>query len=421
MISEYDDEVFTMDDLGNRLNVNLRSDTNEVYAVDANSNRYNSVGGNSLSYDAAGNLTTDADGYQYDYDYEGRIVRVTDVNDVNVAAFAYDALGRRVQKEDFIASQTRRYYYNNNQQVMSEYDENGTVTCKVYIYGNYIDEILYKQNTAIATRRFYVHDHLFSPVALMGNGGDFKERYEYDAYGNCTIYTDEGVDGIWLTADDTTASSSGQKNPYFFTGRRVDYLNNDDLKLQYSRNRYYSNSLGRFYQHDPLGITPRPQKPNVFGIIGQYKDGMSLYEYVRSNPVMNVDPWGLLEWIKCDCCKDIEAMKTSVKTACSQVDTTITDEKLRECIKKSCKKGKIICVMIKGKGPYGLPAPGNLGCLHRGKWWPCRKMFIYCPYFKNGKAGKASAGDTVIHEFAHGCGWNHGNGKGVPGDTGLIM
>ena len=42
----------------------------------------------------AGNLTTDKDGYQYEYDYENRIVRITkDGNDI--AEFAYDALGRR--------------------------------------------------------------------------------------------------------------------------------------------------------------------------------------------------------------------------------------------------------------------------------------------------------------------------------------
>jgi hypothetical protein len=27
-------------------------------------------------------------------------------------------------------------------------------------------------------------------------------------------------------------------------------------------------------------------------------------------------------------------------------------------------------------------------------------------------------GQTAIHEWAHGCGWNHGDGRGVPNDPG---
>ncbi len=35
---------------------------------------------------------------------------------------------------------------------------------------------------------YYVHDHLYSPVALVdGVNGDVAERYEYDAYGKVTI------------------------------------------------------------------------------------------------------------------------------------------------------------------------------------------------------------------------------------------
>ena len=41
----------------------------------------------------------DKDGYEYEYDYENRIVKITkDGNDV--AGFAYDALGRRIEKKD---------------------------------------------------------------------------------------------------------------------------------------------------------------------------------------------------------------------------------------------------------------------------------------------------------------------------------
>ncbi len=44
------------------------------------------------------------------------------------------------------------------------------------------------------------------------------------------------------------------------------------------RNRNYHPDLGRWLQRDPLG----------------YVDGMSLYEYVRGNPLKFLDPFGLL-------------------------------------------------------------------------------------------------------------------------------
>ena len=140
---DYENEVFTMDELGNRSNVKLRSDANEVYIVDANTNRYASIDSNSLTCDAAGNITQDKQGYAYSYDYENRLAKVTkDGNDI--AEFAYDAFGRRIKKYDVKADETTLYYYNNNWQVLSETDANGT-TQRWFVYGNYIDEPIMKK------------------------------------------------------------------------------------------------------------------------------------------------------------------------------------------------------------------------------------------------------------------------------------
>jgi len=245
-----------------------------------------------LSYDAAGNLTQDQRGYDYEYDYENRIVKITkDGNDI--AEFAYDALGRRVEKKDLIdPNNTRRYYHNYKWQVLTEYNGSG-VFKQWYAYGNYIDEVLMMGTTASpASARFYIHDHLYSPAVLTNWTGSILERYEYDAYGNPTIWNAD------FTAE---RESSNYANPYLFTGRRVDILDSGSLKIQYNRNRYYDYYTGRWLTHDPLGITPNPQKPNEFGIIGQYKDWLSLYEYVSSKPVMASDPLGLIEE-KCNIC-----------------------------------------------------------------------------------------------------------------------
>lgn len=96
--------------------MNIRSGADVNYVIETLTNRYNSVGGNSLSYDPAGNLTKDKDGYEYEYDYENRIVKITK-DSSDIAEFAYDALGRRIRKIDSVASETILYYYNCNWQV----------------------------------------------------------------------------------------------------------------------------------------------------------------------------------------------------------------------------------------------------------------------------------------------------------------
>jgi len=48
-------------------------------------------------------------GYEYDYDYENRIVKVTKDNN-DIAEFAYDALGRRIRKSD-IERVIKPYFY----------------------------------------------------------------------------------------------------------------------------------------------------------------------------------------------------------------------------------------------------------------------------------------------------------------------
>jgi len=66
--------------------------------------------------------------------------------------------------------------------VKGEYD-GSDVLQHCFIYGNYIDEVL-RMTDGDANDYYYVHDHLYSPVALVSSGGNVVERYEYDAYGN---------------------------------------------------------------------------------------------------------------------------------------------------------------------------------------------------------------------------------------------
>jgi len=225
-----------------------------------------------IEYDEAGNLVRDRKGYEYEYDYENRLIGVTRSSDpVTVAEYAYDALGRRICKIDKIADPdvTTYYYYNNNWQVLTETDDND-YTLRSFIYGNYIDEVLTMiDHTNDDAEYYYAHDHLYSPVALMESDGDVVERYEYDAYGK-PYFMDASFNLL-------ATQKSAYGNPYGFTGRRVDIHDNGNLVKQHSRIRDLEYYTGRWFTPDP----------------GGYIEGVNLYECVKSNTLLYLDPMGL--------------------------------------------------------------------------------------------------------------------------------
>ena len=74
-LTQLEDEEFDYDKLGNRDGVQYLREGTENYSVDSATNRYDSVGGNSLTNDDARNLTGDPKGNEYKYDYENRLVQ----------------------------------------------------------------------------------------------------------------------------------------------------------------------------------------------------------------------------------------------------------------------------------------------------------------------------------------------------------
>ncbi|MBZ0165421.1 MAG: hypothetical protein K8I00_01350 [Candidatus Omnitrophica bacterium] len=120
--------------------------------------------------------------------------------------------------------------------------------------------------TRSSTDYYYHLDGLGNVRQITNSSGTIVESYDYDPYGQTTIYDSS------LT--DITSSGSGVGNPYMFTGRRYD----EESGIYYYRRRSYDPEIGRFLQRDPLG----------------YHDSMNLFEYVVSNPINYVDPFGLL-------------------------------------------------------------------------------------------------------------------------------
>jgi hypothetical protein len=88
---------------------------------------------------------------------------------------------------------------------------------------------------------------------------------------------------------------------------------------------YYAAHMGRFMSRDPNGDigrfgteTPRDSgmatgfiDRDQFDPMAQYDDGMNLYQYVNSSPLIYVDPLGLLS--RKDCEKKLDGMDTHLK------------------------------------------------------------------------------------------------------------
>jgi RHS repeat-associated protein len=159
--------------------------------------------------------------------------------------FGYDALGRRVKKT---ASGATKVYVSATQpiayspqagQELAEYVSGVAPTSPTekYVYGDYIDEPIWKTGTGGAV--YYHANSLYCVSALTNGSGAVVERYRYTPYGELTI----------LAADGTTVrSASTYANPYTYTGRRWD----SETGLYYYRARYYHPTLGRFIGRDPL-------------------------------------------------------------------------------------------------------------------------------------------------------------------------
>jgi RHS repeat-associated protein len=148
-------------------------------------------------------------------------------------------------------------------QEIAEYEQ-GTLK-RIYVYGSYIDEPL--MMTPIGggpVKKYYYHaNNLYNVAAITDKNGVVVERYNYSPYGEATILDPTGL---------IQQAASSIQNPLLFTGRRLDA----ETGLMYYRARYYDVDLGRFIGRDPFG----------------YVDGMNMYQYVRGNSLINLDPEG---------------------------------------------------------------------------------------------------------------------------------
>lgn len=239
-------ESYTYDKVGNRLSA-LNStpwaytDRNELLSYPTVTRQYDLAGNTTQKVDAAGTWT-------YEWDVENGLSRVLK-NGSEVARYAYDPIGRRLEKA---AGTTTKAYTYDGEDILREASSTGTTL--TYLHGPGIDEPLASEDQNGV--RTYLHsDGLGSLVKTTNGVGAVTSTLKYNAFG---------------------ALESGTPSLYAFTGREWD----PETGLYYYRARYYDPKIGRFLSEDPIPLQERAIEE------------LNAYPYVANNPVRWKDPSG---------------------------------------------------------------------------------------------------------------------------------
>jgi len=261
-------EDFAYDGEGNRISSHLSS----LYLSDDH-NRLTEDSDYTYSYDDRGNRvsrTAKVGGVveTYGYDSQNRLVSY-DSGSGTIAAYAYDALERRIAKT--VGGVTTAYVYDASANM-------GLAT----------DDILLEFDTsgpAILTRRWLHSDAVDEPVAFetyvnsSGAGSGVAREVYADRQGSVIFVVDPAsasVDAAYEydSFGALTQVAGALQQPYGYTGREFDV----ESGLYYYRARTYDPATGMFLQSDPIGFEG--------GSLG-------LYTYVSNDPFGWGDPSGL--------------------------------------------------------------------------------------------------------------------------------
>lgn len=206
-------------------------------------NELTSLEGQTLTYDADGNLTNNATG-SYTYNDRNQLIGITQAT--NTSNLAYDPFGRRTAKT---VNGTQTSYLYDGENAISE--TTGTSTAQL-LNGLGLNEH-FARTTSSATSS-YLTDELNSTIALANSSGEPTTEYTYQPFGTST----------------TTGTTSN--NPYQYAGGE-----NDANGLLYDHARYYNPTTTQFTSQDPAGIAG---------------SGTNLYQYTASDPINYTDPTG---------------------------------------------------------------------------------------------------------------------------------
>ncbi|MPM59528.1 hypothetical protein SDC9_106372 [bioreactor metagenome] len=213
------------------------------------------------TYDADGNMLTYGD-WSYTYNGENRLI-AAEKSDYR-EEYGYDYMGRRIEKRtytpavlgmlgDFTLDHTYKYVYDGYKQI-AEYLDGDLQRLYVWNPVGLDTPVWVQEGTA---RYAYLSDGNKNIRQLFDESGLSVAEYDYSPFGTVLSAT-----GSYATV-----------NPFRFSSEYLD----SETGLVYYNYRYYSPTLGRWINRDPIGE----------------EGGMNLYTMVRNNIIGLQDKFGL--------------------------------------------------------------------------------------------------------------------------------
>ncbi|TWT55957.1 RHS repeat-associated core domain-containing protein [Allorhodopirellula solitaria] len=208
------------------------------------------------------------------FDAWNRMTKLVDGSSSNVLLEnLYDGRNFRIVAKEYTSgtlARTREYYFTDAWQCVEEHVDTSNTPHRQYVWGmRYIDDLVLRDRDIspsgglLTERLYYLADANWNTTAVVSDSGSVQERYEYDPYGNLSVFE----------ANFTPRAVSSYAVHYTYTSREW----TPDAGLYYFRNRWYDAQLGRFSSRDPIGYEGSP---------------WNLHEYAGGSPTKNVDPSG---------------------------------------------------------------------------------------------------------------------------------
>ena len=214
---------------------------------------------------SSGNPVTYYNGKDYTFTWtKGRQLASATVDGKQVS-YAYDMAGVRSSKQ--VGDTTYTYTTLSGKVMRQQWD--GKTLEFVYDDGNQPFAMIYNDGST-STLYYYVLNAQGDVIALLNANGKLAASYDYDAWGNCTVY-DSSAKVL------TDPTSIANLNPLRYRG----YYYDAETGFYYLQSRYYDPAICRFINADTFATT------DANGFLSA-----NMFAYCENNPVGNSDSEG---------------------------------------------------------------------------------------------------------------------------------
>ena len=208
---------------------------------------------------SSGNPVTYYNGKDYSFAWtKGRQLTEATVDGQNVK-YAYDMSGVRSSKQ--VGDTTYTYTTLSGKVMRQQWGEKSLEF--VYDDGNQPFAVIYNDGST-STLYYYVLNAQGDVAAILNSSGKLAASYDYDAWGNCTVY-------------DSSDAAIGDLNPLRYRG----YYYDAETGFYYLQSRYYDPAICRFINADTFATT------DANGFLSA-----NMFAYCENNPIMLVDQDG---------------------------------------------------------------------------------------------------------------------------------